>query len=159
MRGWSKPLALLLIVAVGPGPAVAAPDIVVFRDTTYAAIAYSESTGAWGYAYDNPSRDIAEILAKRRCRERDPLATDALPVGFVRNGWVALALGENGAWGAGYSHGDGATNTAAKKMALDECLKRSKTARLVICVCSLDRRPELFDEQGRPKVHAEPAGK
>jgi serine/threonine-protein kinase len=120
-------------------PSQAADNVIFFRGTTYGAIAYSEKTGAWGYAYDQSTRGMAEGIARRNCT-----GDDARAVGWVRNGFVALAVGENGAWGVGYSYGDGATNREAKERALEECRKRSKTARLVICVCSLDVKPEIF---------------
>src|SRR5438128_2653369 len=93
-----------------------AENIIFFRGTTYAAIAYSEKTGEWGYSSGQQTRDIAEELARRNCK-----ADDAKPVAFVRNGFCALAVGENGAWGTGFSYGDGASNTAAKNKALAEC--------------------------------------
>lgn len=122
-----------------------APNIIFFRGDSYAAIAFSEKTGRYGYTYDQMSRDIAEVLARRRCRNGDPKVDDAKVVGWVHNGWVALARGDNGAWGVGYSHGNGATNKEAKERALAECRKRGKNAKLVVCVCSLNRKPEVFE--------------
>jgi len=118
----------------------AAPNIIFFRGDTYAAIAYSEETGRYGYKYDAPSRDIAETLARRYCQ-----AKDAKVVAWVHNGFCALARGEQGTWGVGWSDGNGASDTAAKKTALAECGKRGKNPRLVVCVCSLDRKPEVFE--------------
>lgn len=135
------PIAVVLVLlGVGALRSSAAPNIIFFRGTSYAAIAYSEETGRYGYNYDSPSRDIAEILARRRCQ-----AKDAKVVAWVRNGFCALALGDGGAWGVGWSDGDGASDATAKKTALANCQQRGKNARLVVCVCSLDRKPEVFE--------------
>jgi len=133
-------MVLLLLGGSGALPSAAAPNILFFHGSTYAAIAYSEETGKYGYAYDCPSRDIAEVLARRRCQARD-----AKVVAWVNNGFCALALGDRGAYGTGWSNGNGASNAAAKNTALAECAQRGKNARLVLCVCSLDRKPEVFE--------------
>lgn len=123
-------------------PAAArADDVIYFRGSTYAAIAFSEKTGKWGYSYDQSTRASAESVALKHCK-----ADDAKIVTWVRNGFCALAVGEKGAWGIGYSYGEGATNRAAKATALEECKKRSSSARLVLCVCSVDVKPEIFDK-------------
>ncbi len=134
-------VAAVIAFTCAPTPAQSAPNIIFFRGDTYAAIAYSPKTGKYGYAYGQSTRDMAEGIAKRRCK-----AADAKVVTWVHNGWCALAIGENGTYGVGWSYGNGATNRDAKLNALDECQKRSKKARLLLCVCSIDRQPEIFDK-------------
>lgn len=133
-------IVLALFCCAVPVSSLAAPNIIFFHGDTYAAIAYSEETGRYGYKYDAPTRDIAETLARRYCQ-----AKDAKVVVWVHNGFCALARGEQGAWGVGWSDGDGASDNAAKKTALAECGKRGKHPRLVLCVCSLNRKPEEFE--------------
>jgi len=145
MRTILLTFAILASILGTAGNVTSAPNIIVFRGDSYAAIAFSEKTGRYGYTYDQATRDIAETLARRRCKDSDPKVDDAKAVGWVHNGWVAFARGDNGAWGVGYSYGNGATNREAKENALAECQKRGKNARLVICVCSIDRKPEVFE--------------
>jgi hypothetical protein len=107
---------------------------------TFGAIAYSRETGKYGYASECKTREAAEEEAKRKCQ-----AHDARIVTWVRNGFCALAVGAEGAWGGGWSAGKEASSTAAKDHALAECKKHSSTARLLICVDSLRRKPEVFE--------------
>jgi serine/threonine-protein kinase len=110
----------------------ARPAVVYFEGDTYAAIAYSPSTGKIGYGYNYGSRWAAQTAALRNC----PVA-DARIVTWVSNGWCALALGDDkSTWGTGWSYGEGATNTYAKQRALAEAQKRTTGTRVVLCVCS-----------------------
>jgi hypothetical protein len=65
---------------------------------SYAAIAYSPRTGAYGYSYDYSSRSQAERAALNRCR-----GNDARVVVWVKNGWAAVARSRNGSWATGWS--------------------------------------------------------
>jgi Domain of unknown function (DUF4189) len=76
----------------------------------YAAIAYSAETRSWGYAAGYGSRADAEAVAKSRCK-----GADARPVVWVRNGWAALAIGDDGARGWGWSS---SSLSEAKSMAI-----------------------------------------
>jgi hypothetical protein len=147
---WCAGVVVAFVSGGSSGTAWSADDVIYFFTDTFAAIAYSEETGRWGYTYDHTTLDNATILARRHCK-----AADAKTVAWVHNGFCALAVGENGTWGTGWSSGDGATNTAAKQQALAECKKRSKTARLVICVCSADRTPEFFETPDPPATDPE----
>jgi hypothetical protein len=114
---------------------VQAQQVIVYDGDTYAAIAYSPTTGKYGYAYNHGSRWAAQTAALRSCK-----ADDARIVTWVHNGFCALALGDDvSAWGIGYSYGDGATNTYAKQRALHECSKRTNGAGIVVCICSVGR--------------------
>lgn len=79
---------------------------------TYGAIAYSESTGKWGYSFDQSSRDAAEQRALGECGARDA----TVPV-WVKNGWAALAKNSRGEWATGWS---GNSRAEAEQIALDE---------------------------------------
>lgn len=64
-------------------------------DGNYGAIAYSDSTGAWGSAYDYASQELAEQWAKHRCGAQDC----TIRVWF-KNACGSLAVG-NGCSGTG----------------------------------------------------------
>ncbi len=141
-----KPLRVVLaVVALSCVGFLATPqtvrsaDVIVFNGDTYAAIAYSPATGNYGYGYNFGSRASAEAAALRNCK-----ADDARVVTWVNNGFCALSLGDDKTkWGVGFSYGDGATNTFAKRRALQECANRTTNSRLVICVCSVNVAPEV----------------
>jgi hypothetical protein len=78
----------------------------------YAAIAYSKSTRAHGYSFNQPSRANAEEVALDHCA-----GPDARVVIWTKNGYVSLALSPRGASGWARS-----TNKAtAEAMALKYC--------------------------------------
>jgi hypothetical protein len=130
--------ALTLVAFLSLASTARSDEVIVFDHDTYAAIAYSPSTGSYGYAYNCDSRGEAERLALKHCKARDArIAT------WVHNGFCALAVGDDqSCWGSGWSYGDGATNREAKRYALDECRKRTTGAHIILCVCSADVEPE-----------------
>src|SRR5262249_48977445 len=141
-----KSLRMLVLFVLGgfalltPTPTIKADEVIVFSGSTYAAIAYSPATGNYGYAYNHGSRAAAETAAIRYCK-----ADDARIVTWVNNGFCALALGDDQeAWGVGWSYGDGATNTYAKTRALQEARKRTTNAKIILCVCSENVKPEVY---------------
>lgn len=85
-------VGLAVIAAINPPRAEASPR------SKYAAIAYSEQTGRYGYAYGYNALQNAEDDAIANCD-----APDAEVVTWVENGWVALALGDDGAYGYSWS--------------------------------------------------------
>ena len=92
-----------------------AAALVVFTLTTsaradFGAIAYSPSTGSWGTAYGQGSRSDAEYGAKGRCGR-----TDARIAVWVQNGWAAMAIGDDGKRGWGWS---GSSLSEAKSIAI-----------------------------------------
>ena len=65
----------------------------------FGAVAYSSATGRYGYSFGMPSRGAAESDAVRRCG-----TFDAQPVAWVKNGWLALAVGDDQSlYGYGWS--------------------------------------------------------
>ena len=68
------------------------------RADAYAAIAYSESTGQYGYTYGYDDLGAAENDAVANAN-----ADDAQVVVWVENGWAALAVNNDGGWGYGWS--------------------------------------------------------
>lgn len=100
--------------------------------SSYAAVAYSPSTGEYTYSYNYGSRGSAERAALDRCDE-----PDARIVCWVNRGFCALALGDDkSTWGTGWSYGDGASTAEAKSRALQECRDRTTGAHIVLCLVS-----------------------
>ena len=84
---------LAVLAAVNPPQARAD-----FSGGHFAAIAYSEQTGRYGYANGYHCLTEAENQAIAHC-----CAPDARAVVYVENGWVALAQGDNRAYGYAWS--------------------------------------------------------
>lgn len=117
----------------------------------YAAIAFSPTTGKCAYYNRQASWAAAEQGALKACN-----APDARVVVSVRNGWCALALGDD--WDAdGGSYGCGAANTPdkASNLALKGC--RDYTTGCFIALCfsadqlSVEPTPTVAAKQQRVK--------
>jgi uncharacterized protein DUF4189 len=129
--------ALALVCVLTDTPRAGADEI---DFDTYAAIAYSPSTGKYGYAYNYGSRYAAERAALAHCPE-----ADAEIVGWVKAGWLALAIGDDNAYGVGWEYGEGATNTDAKRRAYNQCAARTTNPKVVLCICSGNIDPEVIE--------------
>jgi hypothetical protein len=79
----------------------------------FAAIAYSEQTHRYGYVYGYTCLPDA-----RRDAVHNANACDAQVVVSAENGWVALALGDDGAYGYGWST---CSRAEAERIALQNC--------------------------------------
>ena len=75
----------------------------------YGAIAYSKTTRAQGYVYDEGSQEDAESAALTSCSD---LAPDCEPMTWFRNACGALAVSSEGAWGSAWGEDEA---TAEKK--------------------------------------------
>jgi len=118
--------------SLGGSHAARATDYIDIDEDSYAAIAYSPSSGEFHFAYNYGSRSAAEKAALARCKE-----SDAKIVCWVNNGFCALALGDEvGKYGTGYRWGDGASTRGAAERALAECSKRTTGARIVLLLSS-----------------------
>jgi hypothetical protein len=116
-------LAAAALQALLP-PAGAQPP----NTTYYAAIAFSSSTGRYGYTYGWLSEDNARRASRAHCK-----ADDARVVLVVGNGYAALALGDDrSAYGYGYAE----TADEARRHALEECRKRTTNCYIAVCVHS-----------------------
>jgi hypothetical protein len=124
--------ALALGSLCGSISAANATDWIDIDDDSYAAIAYSQSTGRYAYAYNYGSRWSAEKAALRQLDKEDGKI-----VCWVNNGFCALALGDDvGCYGTGYEWGDGASNLDAANRARSECAKRTAGAHVVLVISS-----------------------
>ncbi len=125
---------VLAVTSAALGPAVlsANPTYIDIDPDSYAAVAYSPSTGAYYYAYGYGSRASAERAALNGCKQ-----SDARIVCWVNNGFCALAVGDDAStWGVGWSYGDGASNQEAIRYALNECRRRTTGAYILVCLSS-----------------------
>ena len=97
----------------------------------YAAIAFSQSTGRYGYS----SGWLAEINARREAL-KNCKAKDAKVILVVGNGYAALAVGEDT---SAYGYGSAKTVEGAdlaKRYALEACRKRTTNCKIVVIIHS-----------------------
>jgi hypothetical protein len=109
-----------VVTGAAPAPAANAAGI------SYAAIAFSPSTGRWGYGNGYATQAEATARAIRECGQSDAKTN------WCRNAWIALALSNEspGGWGSAW----GVTAEAARSAATRECLARNPDAHVVVCV-------------------------
>lgn len=132
MRTVLRSVAVLSLVLYLPfTPALQARQTDDNYTTYYAAIAFSQSTGRWGYS----SGFSAEVNARRQSL-KNCVAKDCKVVLMVGNGYAALALGDDtSAYGFGHSKTDQGANVA-RRFALDACAKRTRNCKVVVSVHS-----------------------
>jgi hypothetical protein len=93
---------------------------------TGGAIAYSQSTGDWGYQTGGGRN--APYMALQRCK-----ASDAKIIAQKYDCWMALALGDDkSAYGWGYA----GNRIDAERNALEQCRKRTTHAKIVVSFCT-----------------------
>lgn len=93
---------------------------------TWGAIAYSKTTGAWGYATGGGRS--AQYNAIRNAK-----SADAQVIAVKYDCWLALATGDDKtAYGFGYA----GNRVDAEKHAVEECGKRTKNAKVALSFCT-----------------------
>ena len=92
----------------------------------WGALAYSSSTGRYGYGYDYATKQEAVDAAEDRCGEDDCEA-----VVWFYNGCGAFAAGRGG---TGWAVGD--SKQAVQAKALRECNKRGSNCQIVGWACT-----------------------
>jgi hypothetical protein len=93
---------------------------------TGGAIAYSESTGNWGYATGGGPSSVYNAL--QRCK-----FPDAKIIAQAVDCWMALALGDDkGVYGWGHA----GNRADAEGFALENCAKRTKNAKVAVSFCT-----------------------
>jgi serine/threonine-protein kinase len=97
-----------------------------FAADTYAAIAYSKETGAYGYGNKYRSRDDAEERALQEC---GPGCTVVM---WVRNQCAGLAVGR----GKGYGTYRGENERIVGDAAINQCEGYTSDCELKVTVCS-----------------------
>ena len=98
------------------------------RSDRFGAIAYSRSTGTYGYSYNHFSQADAEQDALSRCD-----AADRAIIGWMRNAHGALAVGDDAEH---YGWAWGATRDEAQQAALAHCRERTSNCRIAVSVFS-----------------------
>jgi hypothetical protein len=94
----------------------------------FAAIAYSPSLRCHGHSHGYVTQEAAESAAVRECA-----ATDATVVVWTRDAWCALAVADDGAYGAGWA----GTSQEACQRSLAECQKHTTSpAHIALCISS-----------------------
>lgn len=143
MKNLSKLVVLALVTLVGTSSFASKAHAVDIDFGRYAAVAYSSKTGKFGYAWDWGSRATAESVALMNCK-----ADDAKVVGWVKGGWLVLAVADDNAYGVGYTFGEGASNADARQRAIKDCMKHSKSTgpiKIKVVLCSGDYAPVVND--------------
>jgi serine/threonine-protein kinase len=133
-------LSILSLVGFAGFAPRAAADVVEISPYSYAAVAFSPSTGEFGYAWNHGSRSEAERVALSRCTEKD-----AKIIGWVNDGFMAVAIGEDNSYGMGYRFGDGANTRDAVNTAVRNLSKHTeKEYKTLIVLCSGNVRPQVI---------------
>jgi serine/threonine-protein kinase len=123
MKTFSKTALFAAVAVCG----MAAP-LSAFAGDLYGAIAYSQSTKAYGWATDYASQEEAEAGAMSACKDR---ASDCKSAIWFRNACGALSVGSDGGWGADW----GADEQAARNKATHVCDGYSYDCQVVIAKC------------------------
>ena len=110
---------LSLIIALALAPSLHAAN-------SYAAVAYSPSTGQWGYGHGYPNQSQAISRARSECGQADARTF------WCKNAWIALAISDRSPGGFGWAFAP--TAAAARSRALAQCRARNPDARVVVCV-------------------------
>jgi hypothetical protein len=114
----------LLFVLLGCLLAAATPE--AHAADMYAAVAFSPSTGRWGYANGYTTRAAAMARARAECGARDAL------VKWTKNAWISLAVSDRSAGGYGWAWAS--TAGQARANAVAQCLRHNPDAREVVTV-------------------------
>jgi Domain of unknown function (DUF4189) len=97
------------------------------QEQYYGAIAYSQSTGKNGSSWGYENRAAAERAALGSCS-----APDAAIVMWGANCWIALAVGEGGAWGAAWNK----DQLTAEREALRFCRQYAQSCQIAEVIAS-----------------------
>lgn len=100
------------------------------QETLWGAIAYSTSTHAYGFGYNQPSQAAAINVAVEKCNEDDCKA-----VVWFHNSCGAFAIGDRAAYGWGID----SEKEEAQEKALSECRKAGTGCKIVQWVCTANR--------------------
>ncbi len=114
----------------------------------WGAIAYSESTGDYGYA--NGGGRSSQYEALKNCKARD-----AKVLLTKYDCWLALAVGDNRIFGYGFA----GNRADAERNALDECDKRTRNGKIKVSFCSNGVECPIGDNPRPPSATAPAAPK
>src|SRR4051812_19856731 len=123
MKRRLQAIALLLLLI-----ACTLPELLRAGEDTYAAIAFSPSTGLYGFGKGFATKDEAVEHALQECGGKDALTK------WCRNAWIALAVSKETPGGYGWAWGE--TASAARSAAEENCRERNPDAQLMLCISS-----------------------
>lgn len=96
-----------------------------FAADRFGAIAYSQSTRRYGYAWGKATQADADNTALKECG-----AADAFIAVYGTNQWLALAHGNGTSFGWGHD----TTEQAAQSRAIDGCAKRASGCHVLVSI-------------------------
>ncbi len=118
---------LTLLVMAGLAVTLAAGEAAA--QNYFGAISYSQTTRSHGYSYDYGSRSAAEQRAYNECAQYGGGCKIAV---WFRNACGALAVGQDGGWGAGWN----ANRPGAEAAAINSCNSVSYGCSVIRWVCT-----------------------
>lgn len=113
--------------------AMAATIVILATGTTFAAdkfgsIAFSQSTGVFGYSHDHGSRRDAEARAMSECSSRGRGCKTAI---WFKNSCGSVATGTNG-WGSAWA----GNRREAERAAVNNCSKHTHGCKVLAWSCT-----------------------
>jgi len=99
-----------------------------FSADQFGAIAFSTTTGAFGFSYDHGSRRDAENRAMSECRSRSGGCKVAI---WFKNACGSVATGTNG-WGSAWA----GSRQKADRAALNNCSKHTRNCKVLAWTCT-----------------------
>lgn len=120
LTGLSRRIAVVAAILVLTGGAASADS--------FGAIAFSQSTGKFGYSFDHPSRASAETRAMAECTAR----SRGCKVGiWFKNACGSVATGVNG-WGSAWAP----SRQQAEQSAIRNCSQHTGGCRTLAWSCT-----------------------
>lgn len=122
-----KTISILKTTTLASALVILAAGTAVSADN-FGAIAFSKSTGAYGFSYDHQSRRDAEAGAMNECRSRSRGCAVAI---WFKNACGSVATGPNG-WGSAWAGSRG----NAEQAALVNCSKHTRNCKVLAWTCT-----------------------
>lgn len=97
-----------------------------FGANSFQAIAFSQGTGKYGFAYDFSTQESAESKAMENCEEED-----CKVVMWSKNSCLSLAVGKGNGYGTNWAK----SNSEAEAKAINSCKKYTKNCKTLKTVC------------------------
>lgn len=118
----------ILFAAVVASAAMTAP-VAALADDLFGALAYSSSTGSFGWSTGFNTRRAAEREALGNCGDQ---ANDCEIATYFQNACGSIAAGSNGGWGADWADHMG----EAERKAMRICRKNDTGCSIVVTKCA-----------------------
>ena len=115
----------------------------------FAAIVVDTTNGAWGCSFGSSSQEEADAVALSFC----PKCVNAIKKTNAKDGWVALATGDQKHIGLSKFHGD---QTSAEQSAIDECGGEAFHCKVIRSTSSFVSIKNIDGIKPAPKAPAQP---